>query len=44
MRIHGADAVRELVHAELAEKYRPGLAELAHHGRVVLGDPVLEDA
>src|SRR5206468_10610610 len=31
MRIHGADAVRELVHAQLAEKYRPGLAKLAHH-------------
>src|SRR5437867_5784854 len=42
--VHRADAVREFVHAELPEEYGTRLTQLAHHGRVRRGNPVLEDS
>src|SRR3989442_14840630 len=44
VRIHEADPIRDLVHAELAEQDRTRLAQLADDGRVLARDPVLENA
>src|SRR5882762_4919405 len=44
VRVDRADAVRELVEPELAEKHRAGLAKLAHDRRVLVRHPLREDS
>src|SRR5438034_3382936 len=44
MRVDRADAVRELVHSELAEEHRARLSQLPHDRRVLIWDPVREDS
>src|SRR5438309_10030601 len=43
MRIHRADAVRELVHPELPNEHCSGVLELAHRSCVLGRDPLAKD-